>query len=198
MTIQSTSVNKNLPPASPANLGAGASVASSKALAPEVKAGEAAKRQRRPMSAPTRRLETTKIPGYHLHWIREQNIPRAQEAGYEFVRTAEVSVNHRNVSVPSEVGSTADLSDRVSVQYGGDTLYLLKLEESLYQEDMAAIAARNVEVWEQIFRGEEIVGQGQSNPGDTSHRYVKQAEATGGDLARAQRSRTPLFGRKFK
>lgn len=167
------------------------------AAKPEV-AAKAASRARRPMNAPTRRLESSGIEGFHLHWIRESNLSRAQQAGYNFVKIDEVEVNHRNVSVPSEMGSTSDLSDRVSVQYGGDTLFLMKLEEALFREDMAAIGERNQEIWQQIFRGEQIAGTSQQTPGDTSHRYVKEATATGADLTRAQRGKIPLFARKFK
>jgi hypothetical protein len=150
------------------------------------------------MSAPVRRLETSKIPGFKLHWIKEQNLPRAEGAGYVHVLLDEVEVNTRNVSVPSELGSTSDLSNRVSVQYGGDTLYLMKLPSELYAEDMALIADRNKDVWQQIFRGEMLVGEAQNNPGDTSNRYLKEATVTGSDVSRAARSNVPLFQRKFK
>ncbi len=183
----------------PANAGAGNSPAAPKTPPAAAQKVEAAKRVRRPMSAPVRRLETTGIPGFHLHWFREPNVSRAQEAGYAFVNCDEVGVNHRNVAQPSEMGSSADLSNRMTVQYGGDTLYLMKLPEELYKEDMSLLAERNIEIWQQIFRGEDIMGaNGQPNPGDTQHRYVKEAQASGGDLARAKRATTPLFARKFK
>lgn len=182
----------------PANQGAGGSVANTKAVDAAVQTATRAAKRRRPMSAPVRRLETSKIPGFKLHWFREQNIGRAEAAGYVFVLTKEVEINTRNVSVPSELGSTSDLSDRVTVQYGGDTVYLMKLPESLYAEDMAIISERNQEIWQQIFRGELTAGERQSVPGDTSNRYLKEASVSGGDVARAARNKTPLFARKFK
>lgn len=88
----------------------------------------------------------------------------------------------------------------MTVQYGGDTLYLMKLPEELYKEDMAIIAARNAEVWKQIFRGEQLAGQQERTPGDTSNRYLKEASASGSDLARAalRRDNKPLFARTYK
>lgn len=185
---------------SPANPGAGNSPASKAEVPQKVETLEELRKRRKPMSAPVRRLETTTIPGFHLHWFREQNIPRAENAGYRFVLTHEVEINTRNVSLPSEMGSTADLSNRVTVQYGGDTLYLMKLPEELYKEDMAIIAARNAEVWKQIFRGEQLAGQQERTPGDTSNRYLKEASASGSDLARAalRRDNKPLFARTYK
>ncbi len=185
-------------PQSPANPGAGNSPASPKTVPGAVAQAARARKIRKPMSAPVRRLETTKIPGFKLHWIKEQNLPRADQAGYVHVTTEEVEINSRNVSVPSEMGSSSDLSNRVSVQYGGDTLYLMKLPEALYAEDMAIIAEKNKDIWSQIFRGEMLAGERQSNPGDTSHRYLKEATVSGADVARAQRANVPLFNRKFK
>lgn len=186
------------PAVSPASPSAGNSPASPAKVDDAVKQVIQAQKRRKPMSAPVRRLEATPIPGFKLHWIKEQNLRRAAEAGYAHVLIDETQVNSRNVSVPSEVGSTSDLSNRVSVQYGGDTLYLMKLPESLYAEDMAIIADRNKEVWQQIFRGEMLAGEAQANPGDTSERYLKEASVSGGDVARASRSKVPLFARKFK
>jgi len=182
---------------SPAAAGAGKSPAVAADVSGAVKEAVRSAKTRRPMSSPTRRLETTLIPGYHLHWIKEENVRQAQGASYEFVHTNEVEINSRNVSLDSAAGQGSDLSDRVTVQYGGDTLYLMKLEESLYNEDMAAIAARNIQLWQQIFRGEQIAGQAGVNPGDTSHTYIKQdmTKAEGGALNRARQS---LFSRKFK
>lgn len=185
-------------PTSPATPAAGNSPAAPAQVNAAVKQVVQAQKRRKPMSAPVRRLEAMPIPGFKLHWIKEQNLPRAEEAGYVHVLLTETMVNSRNVSVPAEMGSTSDLSNRVSVQYGGDTLYLMKLPESLYKEDMAIIAQRNVEVWQQIFRGELLAGEQQKNPGDTSNRYLKEATATGADVTRAQRAKVPLFNRKFK
>jgi len=184
---------------SPANSGTGQSVGAAKGVADAVKSATRSAKARRPMSVPVRRLETTHIPGYHLHWIKEQNLPQAYQAAYVHVTEDEVEINTRNVGVSTIQGATSDLSNRVSVQYGGDTLFLMKLEESYYQEDMAALGQRNAEIWQQIFRGEQIAGAVQNNPGDTSNAYVKEAKASGSDLARAAlRSNKPLFQRSYK
>ena len=182
---------------SPANAGAGQSPAETAGVAAAVKTATRDGKTRRPMSAPTRRLEATSIPGYHLHWIKAENILQAQQAFYDFVLVSEVEINHRNVTLDTAVGATSDLSDRVTVQYGSDTLYLMKLDESLYNEDMAALAAKNAELWKQIFRGEQIAGTTVPNPGDTSHTYIKEdmTKAEGGALNRAKQA---LYSRKYK
>ena len=182
-------------PASPAAAAAGKSVAESSALDAASASEVRSAKRRRPMSVPTRRLETTLLPGFHLHWIKDQNLPQAYGAAYVHVLDNEVEINTRNVALDTTVGSTADLSNRVSIQYGGDTLYLMKLNETLYNEDMAILAERNAVIWRQIFRGEQIAGSMAPNPGDTSQTYVKTAKADGADLARAK---SPLFSRKFK
>lgn len=152
------------------------------------------------MSIPVRRLEASEIPGYHLHWIREPNIPQALAAHYEFVEEHESVINTRNVGVDSMAGVSNDLSNRISVQHGGDTLYLMKLREEFFKEDMAVLASSNREIWEQIFRGEQVAGQAVKNPGDSSHTYLK--EATVNDSGKAinphDRSHKPLMQRQYK
>lgn len=184
----------------PSASGQGGSVAGAGVLGADQKKDVQERKRRISMSAPVRRLEATQIPGYHLHWFREENIGRAQQAYYDFVLTNEVEVNSRNVALEQGVTSTSDMSDRVTVQFGGETVYLMKLREEHYQEDMAALAEKNHEIWQQIFRGEEVAGAGKTNPGDPSHRYVKEAKIEGGDVARAAhlRHNQPLFNRKYK
>lgn len=180
---------------SPSDVSKGLSPATPGTVSEAVKTEVRQTKRRRPMSVPTRRLETSPIPGYHLHWIRQENLPQAIGASYQHVLEDEVEINTRNVALDSAVGGTADLSNRVSVQYGGDTLFLMKLDEALYNEDMAILAERNIEVWKQIFRGEQIAGAQQAVPGDNTNTYVAKAEATGLNL---KRTATPLFARRFK
>lgn len=193
MTAQTPNPNST----SPANEGQGSSVANlkevSSAVAKEVRAAKA----RRPMSTPTRRLETTQIPGFHLHWMKQENLPQAYAASYQHVLDGEVEINTRNVSIDSTMGATADLSDRVTVQFGGDTLYLMKLDEALYNEDMALVAKRNANILQQIFRGEQIAGAMGPNPGDSSNSYVKK-DMTSFNRANRLRDEKPLFDRKYK
>ena len=183
-----------------ADQGKGGSVASPASVPQAVKEQIRSLKPRIPMSAPRRRLETSLIPGFHLHWMKEESLPQAYAAHYAHVLDNEVEINTRNVSISGEMGSTADLSNRVTVQYGGDTMYLMKLPQEFYDQDMELIKQRNVDIWAQIFRGEEIAGQMVPNPGDTSNRYVKTAEVQGSDLTRAKAGRAsiPLFNRKFK
>jgi uncharacterized membrane protein len=106
--------------ASPANVAGGGSIATGATMAPAAKEAAQVARKRIPMSVPTRRLETTPIDGFYQHWIKSENLPQAYAAHYVHVLQDEVQINSRNVSVDSAVGATADLSDRVCVQYGGE------------------------------------------------------------------------------
>lgn len=187
--------------ATPADAGQGGSLggaggAGVESVSKDLRAGK----RRVSMSAPQRRLEAAQIPGFHLHWMREENVPRALQAFYEFVFNHETEINTRNVGVESGAEGGNDLADRVTVQHGGETMYLMKLPEEYYQEDMASLGERNNDMMKQIFRGEEVSGALGANPGDTSHKYVKEAKIEGPDMARAAitRARQPLFARRFK
>ncbi|MFM9500887.1 hypothetical protein ACKI1Q_45895, partial [Streptomyces galilaeus] len=48
---------------------------------------------RRSMIGMQRRLEVPEIPGWHLHWFKEENVPLALDAYYEHVDKGEVKVN---------------------------------------------------------------------------------------------------------
>ena len=61
------------------------------------------RRVRIPMSVPLRRLEVPEIDGYHCHWIKESNIPRALQAFYEFVNDHEVPINQRGIATEKAV-----------------------------------------------------------------------------------------------
>lgn len=185
---------------SPANQAAGNSPAASKDMPAATKAAVVAQKKRKPMSVPVRRLEAEPIPGYHQHWIREANLPAAKDAGYDFVRMGESQVNTRNVGVDSAAGQSNDLSDRIVVNHGGDTLYLMKLPEEYFNEDMAKLAEANSDIWQQIFRGEQIAGQKAVNPGDASHRYLKEASISdsGRQINPHDRRNQPLMQRSYK
>jgi hypothetical protein len=160
-------------------------------------APERARRKRVPMSVPVRCLEVPEIPGYHLHWIKESNIPRAIAAYYQFVDDNEVPVNHRNPGTDSSVSGSTDLGARISINAGlganGQTerLFLMKLAEEYWLEDRAAIDNRNSQIMTQIFRGEKILDP-EDHPVDAkteATRYV--------DLERTHEKR-PLFSRPRK
>jgi hypothetical protein len=135
-----------------------------------------ADRIRIPMSVPVRMLETPEIPGYHTHWIKEENIPRAHQAWYEFVQWDDVPVNQRNVGTDKSISGNTDMGSHVSVVDRGGTgrLYLMKLKEELWLEDRRKIDERNASLLGGIFRGEVIMDSGPAGEtkGARDHRYV--------------------------
>lgn len=134
--------------------------------------------QRVPMSVPMRKLEVPDIAGYHLHWIKESNIPRAIQAWYEFVDYTEVPVNQRGVGTDTEITGNTDLGSRISIQAGigsdgrPERLVLMKLAEQYWLEDRAKIDGRNASVMGAIFRGEKIIGTERDSADDSGTRYV--------------------------
>jgi hypothetical protein len=136
------------------------------------------RRERIPMSVPLRKLEVPEIAGYHLHWIKESNIPRALAAYYEFVEWNEVPVNQRNPGTDTEVSGNTDLGSHVSIAAGmgandkPERLVLMKLAEEYWLKDREVIDARNAGVMGSIFRGEKILGSERDKPRDEGSRYV--------------------------
>lgn len=120
---------------------------------------------RRPMSTSRRRLETPEIPGHHLHWFKEDNVPLALDAYYEFVDKNEVSMNQLNVSL-SEVSHGTDLGSRVSLiadkSESGSPVraYLMKIKEEYWLEDQKEVEAVNMRVMSAVFGEEAQVGIG--------------------------------------
>jgi hypothetical protein len=136
-----------------------------------------------PMSVVVRKLEVPEIPGYHTHWIKESNIPRALQAWYEFAEFDEVPINQRNPGMDTEKSGNTDLGARVSIAAGigadskPERLYLMKLKEEYWSADRKKIDSRNAEVLQGIFKGEQILQEdGNSRPID-SLEYVSP-EAT--------------------
>jgi len=138
------------------------------------------RKNRIPMSVPMRKLEVPEISGYHLHWIKESNIPRALQACYEFVDYDEVPVNQRGVGTDTEMSGNTDLGSRVSIAAGigadgrPERLILMKLAEDLWLEDRAAIDTRNAGIMGSIFRGEKILDKGEVSDDIRETRYVDQ------------------------
>src|SRR6266404_67244 len=116
---------------------------------PATAADAAVKRApRRPMSTARQRFQTTEIPGWHLHWFKEDNVPQAIDAYYEFVDRSEVNMNQLNVALGGASSGT-DLGSRVSLiadktESGSPVrAYLMKLKEEYWLADRAEIDARN-------------------------------------------------------
>jgi hypothetical protein len=143
--------------------------------APEAKGN----RKRIPMSTPVRRLEVPELAGYHMHWMRESEIPRALQAAYQFVEFDELPVNQRGVGTDTQVTGNSDMGSQIRVVGGvgqdGRTEYLvlMKLAEELWLEDCKIKDERNASIMNGIFRGEKIIGtEKDANQGDTALRYV--------------------------
>jgi len=133
-------------------------------------------RIRIPMSTPTRSMEVPEIPGYHCHWIKEENVPRAIQAWYEFVQDHEVPVNQRSVGTDKNITGNTDMGTNISLITGtnGKRSYLMKLKEELWLEDRKKLDALNAGKLQAIFRGETILSQDPEGKGsgNTAHRYV--------------------------
>ena len=135
--------------------------------------------KRIPLSTPQRKLEVPDVPGFHLHWFLDINVPRAIQGGYEFVNTHDVAVNSFSVGTSADVSGNADLGSHVKV-IGGigsdgkpEHLNLMKIREDWWREDQKILEERNASIISAIFKDEQVVGN--SPGGDNTQRYVKQA-----------------------
>jgi hypothetical protein len=141
----------------------------------------AARRKRRSLSIPQRKLEIPEMPGYHLHWFLEANVPAALAAWYEPVTDSEVSVNQQNVGNDSTMSGNADLGTGVKVMSGigeggrPEYLVLMKVKEEYWREDQAALEKRNADIMSAIFQKEAIMGSDKVSAEDRSTRYVRTA-----------------------
>lgn len=137
-------------------------------------------RRRISMSLPSRKLEVPELPGYWLHWFLEANVPRALEAGFEFVDSFEIPVTQFNPGTSKEINGNMDLGTRLrqvagkSEQGGAEYFVLMKLREEWAAEDRAMRDKRNAEILATIFRGEHILGSEQDSATDKQQRYLKE------------------------
>lgn len=144
-------------------------------------AKEAPARKRIPMSVPRRKMEAPDIPGFHLHWFLESNIPAALQGGYEFVDMNEVPLNQHGVGTSTQISGNSDLGSRVKIVAGigaaGEPEYqvLMKIKEEWWQEDQRSIEARNAATLSAIFKEEQIMGSDKAPAEDRKLSYVKTA-----------------------
>lgn len=140
----------------------------------------AVERKRIPMSVPVRKLEIADIPGYHLHWFRDEagRIAQAQRAGYEFVTPEEAHVNSTALGSVGAASGNTDLGSQVSIVGGGVhengqpvRMILMKLKEEYWKADQAVLEERNDQVANALTAG--IVGGNQaSDRNEQNMRYV--------------------------
>lgn len=139
---------------------------------------DTAARKRVPMSIPTRRLEVPELPGYHLHWFLDRNVPRALQGGYEMVSVDELPVNQKGVGTDSQISGSSDLGSHIRIVDGVATdgkvqyLNLMKIREEWFREDQRALEERNASVLGAIFRDEQILGAEKEKAEDRKQFYV--------------------------
>ena len=84
-------------------------------------------------------LTVPKVPGFHVHFINEKNVPSALSQGYEFLE-ADYVVGGEVVSTTTQSGSiiTKDVG-------GGITAYVMILADKFREEDNAIRRERVLE-----------------------------------------------------
>ena len=87
--------------------------------------------RRIPAGQPITRLTTRGIPkGYRGYWAKESQFSELLDAGYTFVYKENVEVGSMSTRNPS-------LGSLIRCDFGRDDLYLMKIREDWYQENMA-------------------------------------------------------------
>lgn len=139
-------------------------------------------RRRIPLSMPRQKLQVPELPGYHLHFFLESNIPAAELAGYEFVGSQEAGeINQSTIGSAADVSGNTDMGSKVRLLAGKDEnghaefYYLMKIEEEFFREDHRVLEERNAMILQAIFKKELILGSEQLSSDDKAQRYVKTA-----------------------
>jgi hypothetical protein len=170
---------------------------------------EAGEVERVPMSVPRQKLQVPALSGFHLYWMLEENVGAAFRAGYQMVKTDELSLLQMNVATAGSVSGNMDMGTNISAlgnkpssENGGrqQMLYLMKLKEEWFRADQRKIAERNAGVMNAVFRGEKIIDtfdDGETKKGtnenadDKALRYVDRERSGPGGL----KTMKPLFNR---
>lgn len=135
------------------------------------------------MALPQLMLEVPEIPGYVMHWFADRpgRIPRARQAGYEFVAPDEVRINNFGLAsdLINESGNT-DMGTRVSVHGGvaengaAERLYLMKIKKEWYDKDMTLREEASDRVIMALKQG--LTGSEKEKMADASKRYAKNTD----------------------
>jgi hypothetical protein len=156
------------------------------------------RRPRIPMSTARQKLQAREIPGYHLHWFREDNVDAALDAAYEFVNPEEVHLNQLNVANAAKQAGGTDMGSRVSLiadkneQGTAVRAYLMKIKVEFYKDDQREIAQKNSSILEAMF-GDEAV-QGDVAIDDSGRVIVKGRDP----LTYVDPDRTGIMNRKVR
>jgi len=134
------------------------------------------------LNTPTRRLEVPALPGFHLHWFLERNIPKALEAWYEFVGPGELPTVDRSIGGRTKGTTSDDLGGgRLSIVGGvneqglPEQLVLMKCRNELFFADQRKIAERNLAVIQQIFQKKAPIMAPEESQTDYEQRYTREA-----------------------
>lgn len=147
------------------------------------------------MSIPSIKLAVRDIPGFRQYWFKEENVDRAIQAGYEFVKRSEVYLNRNNVAGSPGVSGNTDLGTNVSLVMGtfenghAQRLILMKIRLEWYRDDQLKQVEKQAVMLEGMFEGQSVL--------DSSGAVNDMGEFTYIDTDRTQIP-APLFNRKPK
>ena len=122
------------------------------------------------------------LPGYHLHWFLERNIPEALRGWYEFVTPEEMPTLDTSIGGRTKGATSDDLGGgRLSVISGQDEqgkpqqLVLMKIRQEWFFDSQRKIAERNLSVVQQIFHKKAPILEPGEKQADAQMRYTKEA-----------------------
>lgn len=132
------------------------------------------------MSLPQLMLQVPEIEGYVMHWFADRpgRIPRALQAGYEFVKPDEVRLNNFGLASDLIESGNTDLGSRVSVHGGtnetggAERLYLMKIKKEWYDKDMKLREEASDKIVDALREGM----LGAKTMEDAAKRYTKNTE----------------------
>lgn len=155
-------------------------------------------RKRVPMNNARRKLEVPEIAGFVTYWFREDRIPEALDAGYEFADTSEISTNQFSPGASQDITGSVDMGTKVSVIGTRVTetgkpgrAYLMKIRIEWYNEDRQMIAGKNAQIIGSVFKG-EVVHSPETLAEDRKHISVGSANRTQSVLNRPTRKDSSL------
>jgi hypothetical protein len=125
-----------------------------------------------PMSEVRQRLQVPELPGWRLYWFKDENVPAAQDAYYEFVKRGEISTNPTGIGSNAAESGNTDLGTNVSIIAGQNAagqpvrLNLMKLKLEYYNEDQKVIERRNSQIMQAIFGDEAKMFDSEGNMKD--------------------------------
>lgn len=132
-------------------------------------AAQTVRRPRVPMSELRQRLQVPEIPGWRLYWFKDENVPAALDAYYEFVKRTELSVNPTGIGQSSLESGNTDLGSNVSIVAGQNAagqpvrLNLMKLKIEYFREDQKSLELRNAKIMESVFGDEAMMFDKEGN-----------------------------------